>query len=203
MVRLAFFHSDLKSTLSNIDAARVLIDQGGDWDRRNRLKVYQAIYLLHIRDFKAAATLLLETMPTFTAVELIPYDDFIGLCIIAGVLTLPRKELKKKVIDSPEVIATLPSLPHLQDYTSALYESEYAKFFKALAEVEYNHLIPSVVLHQHARYYVREMRIKAYSQLLESYRSMTLKNLAEAFGVSESYIEKYVMLCISLRQRRY
>jgi len=190
MIRVGFFHGDLALTSSNIEQARILIDQGGDWDRRNRLKVYQAIYLLHIRDFKAAAVLLLDTMPTFTAVELIPYEDFIGLCIITGVLTLPRKELKKKVIDSPEVIATLPLLKHLKEYTTALYESEYSKFFKSLAEVEYNHLIPSLIINQHSRYYVREMRIKAYSQLLESYRSMTLKNLAEAFGVGETFIEK-------------
>merc|ERR1712093_945187 len=41
----------------------------------------------------------------------------------------------------------------------------------------------------HSRYYTRELRIKAYAQLLESYRSVTLKSLADAFGVSESFIE--------------
>lgn len=157
-------------------------------------------------------------MPTFTAIELIPYNDFITLCIITGVLILNRKELKSKIIDSPEVIATLSSFSssssssssstsptttstsssssssssttYLKDYTTSLYESEYSKFFKSLAEIEYNHLIPSLLLNQHARYYVREMRIKAYTQLLESYRSMTLGNLAAAFGVGETYIEK-------------
>lgn len=173
-----------------MEKAKILIDQGGDWDRRNRHKVYQGIYYLHIRDFKAGAQLLLETMPTFTATELISYEDYIGLCIIAGIIALPRKEVKKKVIEAPEVIATLSSLPHLKEYTTALYDSEYSKFFRALAEVETNFLIPSLILNQHARYYVREMRIKAYSQLLESYRSMTLRNLADAFGVGETYVEK-------------
>lgn len=42
----------------------------------------------------------------------------------------------------------------------------------------------------HYRYYVREMRIHAYSQLLESYRSLTLGYMAEAFGVSTEFIDQ-------------
>ena len=36
------------------------------------------------------------------------------------------------------------------------------------------------------------MRIQAYSQLLESYRSLTLESLGGAFGVSVEFIDKYV-----------
>lgn len=32
--------------------AKRLNDLGGDWDRRNRLKVYEAYYLLTVRDLK-------------------------------------------------------------------------------------------------------------------------------------------------------
>jgi hypothetical protein len=59
--------------------------------------------------------------------------------------------------------------------------------------VEEHHLIPSRLLSVHARYYVREMRIKAYAQLLESYRSVTMKNLSDAFGVSEEFMDAYVL----------
>ncbi|CAD6577344.1 MAG: hypothetical protein CYPHOPRED_000218 [Cyphobasidiales sp. Tagirdzhanova-0007] len=189
MIRVGFFAADFKVVSTNIEKTRDLIESGGDWDRRNRLKVYQGIYLLCIRDFKAGGTLLFDTISTFTATELISYEDFIALCIIAGVLCLPRKELKQKIIDSPEVIAVLPNLPHLQDFTSTLYNTEYAKFFRALAEVEEHHLIPNRVLEKHTRYYVKEMRIKAYAQLLESYRSVTLKSLADAFGIGERFLE--------------
>jgi 26S proteasome regulatory subunit N7 len=41
----------------------------------------------------------------------------------------------------------------------------------------------------HYRFYVREMRILAYTQLLESYRSLTLTYMAEAFGVKIDYID--------------
>ncbi len=42
----------------------------------------------------------------------------------------------------------------------------------------------------HARYYVREMRIKAYTQLLESYRSLSLPHMAKCFGVSVPFMDR-------------
>jgi len=74
-----------------------LVEEGGDWDRRNRLKAYQGLHLLSIRNFKKGGQLLLDTISTFTATELLDYDDFVVLCVLAGVLTLERKDLKKKV----------------------------------------------------------------------------------------------------------
>lgn len=59
----------------------------------------------------------------------------------------------------------------------------------ATAKLEQSLLIPSRALNPHARYYVREMRILAYSQLLESYRSLTLESLATAFGVSVTFVD--------------
>lgn len=106
----------------------------------------------------------------------------------------------------------MPEIADLADYTSSLYECQYAKFFQALgaptssrsslptllsgfpftASLEQTHLLPSRLLNPHARFYVREMRILAYSQLLESYRSLTLDSLAGAFGVSVEFVDRYV-----------
>ena len=44
--------------------------------------------------------------------------------------------------------------------------------------------------YKHYTFYVRELRIIAYNQLLESYSSLTLKYMAEAFGVSTAFIDK-------------
>lgn len=74
-----------------------LVDEGGDWDRRNRLKAYQGLYMISIRNFKLGAELLLDTISTFTATELISYDEFVLLAVLAGVLVLDRKQLKQKV----------------------------------------------------------------------------------------------------------
>ena len=45
-------------------------------------------------------------------------------------------------------------------------------------------------LYPHYAFYVREMKVKVFSQLLESYRSLTLKYMAEAFNVTEEYMDK-------------
>lgn len=57
------------------------------------------------------------------------------------------------------------------------------------AAVEEHHLLPSRLLSIHAKYYTRELRIKAYAQLLESYRSVTMDNLSAAFGVSSEWLD--------------
>ena len=48
-----------------------LVEEGGDWERRNRLKVYEAVHLLSNREFKKAAELLLESLATFTCVSIL------------------------------------------------------------------------------------------------------------------------------------
>jgi hypothetical protein len=49
----------------------------------------------------------------------------------------------------------------------------------------------SRVLAPHARFYVREMRQKAYSQLLESSSSLTIDSLSAAFGVSNEFVDRF------------
>jgi len=44
-----------------------LLEKGGDWERKNRLKVYEGIHKLIIRDFSGAATLFVDVLPTFNA----------------------------------------------------------------------------------------------------------------------------------------
>ena len=61
------------------------------------------------------------------------------------------------------------------------------------AALEQTHLKPNRLLAPHTRYYVREMRILAYNQLLESYRSLTLDSLARSFGVSIDFVDKYAL----------
>ena len=88
-------------------------------------------------------------------------------------------------------------LPILAELSKSLYDCKYDKFFLALASLEQTHLLPSRVLNPHARYYVREMRILAYAQLLESYRSLTLESMGTAFGVSVPFVDAELARFIS------
>lgn len=75
-----------------------LIEEGGDWDRRNRLKVYQGYYSMTIRDFKTSATRFLESVSTFTSYELMEYKKFVVYTVIVSMIALERTELRQKVI---------------------------------------------------------------------------------------------------------
>ncbi|CAL1705800.1 unnamed protein product [Somion occarium] len=189
LIRIGLFFGDQDLISTHLAKAEDLIEQGGDWDRRNRLKVYRGLHLLSIRQFKRGGELLLDALSTFTATELISYNDFVILTTIAGVLTLSRVDLKKKLINAPEVNQVLPDVPILSELIRNLYDSHYDKFFVALAKLEQDYLLPSRILAPHTRFYVREMRILAYSQLLESYRSLTLDSLALSFGVSVDFVD--------------
>ncbi|KAG9226449.1 hypothetical protein CCMSSC00406_0003328 [Pleurotus cornucopiae] len=189
LTRIGFFFGDHELITEHLTKAEALIEEGGDWDRRNRLKVYHGLHLLSIRQFKRGGELLLDALSTFTATELLSYNDFVALAVISCALTLSRVDLKKKIMDAAEVNQVLPEIPLLGDLVKSLYECHYDKFFVALARLEQEHLTPSRVLSPHARYYVREMRIRAYTQLLESYRSLTLDSLAAAFGVSVDFVD--------------
>ncbi|KAE8214782.1 hypothetical protein CF319_g1292 [Tilletia indica] len=196
-VRIGLFFGDTEITTVNIAKAKELVEEGGDWDRRNRLKVYEGLHLLSIRNFKQGGSLFLDALSTFTATELIDYNDFVTLTVIANMLVLKRVDLKKKLIQAPEILQVIDDIPHLRTFMTALHGGDYASFFQALAAVEQTHVLTSRVLNPHARYYTREMRIIAYAQLLESYKSLTLENMAAAFGVSVDFVDRELARFIS------
>jgi len=174
--------------VEEVAQVRHLVESGGDWDRRNRLKVYQAVQYMRTRNWKKATDLLVDTLSTFTSTELFSYTQFVSYTVVLSVLSLHRTQLKAKVLNAPEVLAVIDEVPHLRDFLNAFYHSNYALFFQALAHLQ-DQLRLDLYLGQHSRYFVREMRIKAYAQLLESYKSMQLTALASAFGVTPDFID--------------
>ncbi|EPS98950.1 hypothetical protein FOMPIDRAFT_1125161 [Fomitopsis schrenkii] len=62
LVRIGFFFGDFDMILSHLSEAEELIEKGGDWDRRNRFKVYRGLHLLSIRQFKRGGELLLDVL---------------------------------------------------------------------------------------------------------------------------------------------
>eukprot|EP00967_Tisochrysis_lutea_P091485 scaffold131370_cov33-Tisochrysis_lutea.AAC.1 len=188
-LRLCLFFDDKKLTTATIDAAKALLEEGGDWERRNRLKVYEAVFLISIRSFKKAAALLLDSVATFTATELISYNTFVLYTVTTAILALPRKELKAKVIEAPEILQVIDDIPHLADLVNGLYDCQYRRLMVALVGI-IDTLCGDRYMHAHARYYWREMRVLAYTQFLESYRSVSVSGMASSFGVSADFLDK-------------
>ncbi|XP_071082389.1 26S proteasome non-ATPase regulatory subunit 6-like [Haliotis cracherodii] len=189
LIRLGLFYMDHDIITKNLEKAQSLIDEGGDWDRRNRLKVYRGIYNMSIRDFKNAANLFLDTIATFTSYELMDYHMFVTYTVFCSMIALERPDLREKVVKGSEILEVLHSLPDIRSYLFSLYDCHYGDFFRALAAVE-EIMKSDRYLCPHFRFYVREMRIMAYAQLLESYRSLTLDYMADAFGVTVDFMDR-------------
>jgi 26S proteasome regulatory subunit N7 len=98
---------------------------GGDWERKNRLKVYEGLHAMATRDFKAAATLFLDSLSTFGATELCTYNDFVFYTVVTAIVALDRVALKQHVVDAPEILAVLGEMPHLELFLNGLYTCKY------------------------------------------------------------------------------
>ncbi|KAK3699034.1 proteasome regulatory particle subunit [Vermiconidia calcicola] len=255
IIRIGLFFDDKLLVKKNIDRAGLLVESGGDWDRRNRLKAYQGLHLLTIRAHNLAAPLLLDSLSTFTSTELCPYSSLVVYATLAGAVSLPRRDFKSKVVDAPEIRAIFGSdaetdrLSALAGSASAgpgegdehaadtemseatttpkptavnlttlargsadaeaqalaepvmdfrplasmiqsLYSGTYTTFFTSLAAVEQHFLTTDRFLYEHRTWYVREMRLRAYAQLLASYKVVSLESMARSFGVSVEWLDR-------------
>lgn len=247
---MGLFYGDKLLVKKEVERAKTLVESGGDWDRRNRLKAYEGLYLLTVRSYNLAAPLLLDSLSTFTSYELCTYSNLVVYSVLAGSVSLKRVDFKSKVVDAPEIKAILGSgedkfmalsgaisagpgvdasaadaenqpsaaktkavnlttLGNSSDQPEAemdvdfsplatlifsLYEGHYKHFFQSLASVEEQFLTQDRYLHEHKNWFIREMRLRAYQQLLQSYRVVGLDSMANQFGVTVDFLDRYVPL---------
>ncbi|KAH8904314.1 PCI-domain-containing protein [Coniochaeta sp. PMI_546] len=246
IIRVGLFFGDKLLVKKHVERAKTLVESGGDWDRRNRLKAYEGLYLLTVRSYNLAAPLLLDSLSTFTSYELCTYSNLVVYSVLAGSVSLKRVDFKSKVVDAPEIKAilgdgedkllalsgaisagpgadagsqdaeTAPSASRaavvnlttlgsstdqpeaemavdfspLAQLVSSLYTGRYKLFFQALAAVEEQFLNVDRYLHEHKNWFVREMRLRAYQQLLQSYRVVGLESMANDFGVTVDFLDR-------------
>ncbi|KAK8488953.1 hypothetical protein V6N13_060927 [Hibiscus sabdariffa] len=187
-LQIGFFYMDLDLISKSIDKAKSLFEEGGDWERKNRLKVYEGLFCMATRNFKKATNLFLDSISTFTTYELFPYETFIFYTVLTSIISLDRVSLKQKVVDAPEILTVIGKIPHLSEFLNSLYNCQYKSFFLAFAGLT-EQIKLDRYLHPHFRFYMREVRTVVYSQFLESYKSVTIEAMAKAFGVSVEFID--------------
>ena len=66
ILRMQIFYDDWHGVKGSIEKTKKLFEEGGDWERKNRLKVYESLYLMSTRCFKQAADRFLDSIATFT-----------------------------------------------------------------------------------------------------------------------------------------
>lgn len=98
VLRLSFFFDDRALTTRTLAVIHDILLQGsGDWDRRNRLKVYESLHCMRQRDFEKAANGFLSSLATFDSEEIMSFEQLVEYCLIMGVFALDRVKLKEKV----------------------------------------------------------------------------------------------------------
>lgn len=142
-----------------------------------------------MRDFKKASDLFVSSIATFTASELLDFKNFVFYSVILGLLCQDRKMIKKEIIHSPDVLAVNRDIPHLKEFSESFYNCDYHTFFRAFIEIT-TQVSNDVYMKDHAQFFTKEMRLVAYKQYLESFKSVTIENMATAFGVSNDFIDR-------------
>jgi 26S proteasome regulatory subunit N7 len=78
---------DIDSVKKDVEKCKVLLDEGADWDKKNKLKIFEGVFCMMSRDFKTAAELFLSSVATFTCTELMEYKDFAFYAVITALVT--------------------------------------------------------------------------------------------------------------------
>ena len=193
---IGLLQKDLDLLKEYLEKIKDLLKEGGDWEKKNRLKVYEGLYLLFNRNFKEAGKNFLDALMTFTSYELFDFKTFVFYTAVINIISVDRKTLKEKIIDNSDVLSCINDIPHLQAFLNTFYDGEYEKFFKELYFI-IQVLKKDFYLSKHYNYYINEMRVKVYSQFLQSYKTVTMDNMAKVFGVSTNFIDRELSNFIS------
>ena len=193
---IGLLQKDLDLLKEYLEKIKDLLKEGGDWEKKNRLKVYEGLYLLFNRNFKEAGKNFLDALMTFTSYELFDFKTFVFYTAVINIISVDRKTLKEKIIDNSDVLSCINDIPHLQSFLNTFYDGEYEKFFKELYFI-IQVLKKDFYLSKHYNYYINEMRVKVYSQFLQSYKTVTMDNMAKVFGVSTNFIDRELSNFIS------
>ena len=156
-----FKKQDINLISKDIATCTKLIEDGADWEKRNKLKIFEGVYCMMIRDFKKASGLFVSSIATFTALEVMTFKDFIFYTVILALLTEDRKVLKKEIIHCPDILAVNREIPHLKVFSESFYNCDYKTFFQAFIEI-CDAVSKDTYLQDHAQYYTKEMRLVAY-----------------------------------------
>merc|ERR1712087_845729 len=181
-LKLALRYGDLTQVGKLLHDNTALFASGGDWERKNRLKVYEAVHKMAVRKFSDA--------------ELLDFPTLVYYTVVTCVCALDRPTIKTRVMDSPEVRTVIGEQPSLQTLLSSFYECRYKELLTALCEVT-DSLGRDVYLRPHAKYVFREVRVRAYAQFLTAYKSVTMSRMAEQFGVSDAFLDEELCTLIA------
>lgn len=94
------------------------------------------------------------------------------------------------------MLAVINEIPNIAGLVNSLYDCRYCDFMNAIVELN-GQLEDDRYFSTHVRYLIRELRILAYTQFLDAYKSVVLSTMATAFGVGVPFLDKELSRFIS------
>lgn len=189
LLRIGFVFGERQLVKKNLQTAREEMEKGGDWERRNKLKVFEGVDLMLTRNFNEASKLFLGVLATFPTCALLTFEKFIFYSCLLALLCCDRQTLKEQVVLAPPVLEGADD--DMKGLLNAFYSAKYKDFMTYLVPVA-KRVKRDIYLSRHYYYFIRSIRLRAYKQFLEPYKTVTISNMALAFGVSPQFIEEEV-----------
>lgn len=202
-IRMGVILRNKRLVEDNIVLAEDVYCRGSDWDRRNKYKVYKAVYSMMKTRFAEAAILFSEALPSFESPEIISYPRAVLYLMFCGLLTFDRKDINNRILECSEVLSSgevygsADKERHGEwgevlrglELARCLFDCNYCDFMGSLhafcASVQ-----DDVFVGRFVDFFCKEMKLRAYRQILESYQSMSLGVMAKTFGVDVGFVER-------------
>lgn len=200
IVQAYFKQGEARKFAECLETCKRLNEEGGDWEKKNKLLVYEGMWLLMKRDLGGAARVFLSCVNTFNAPEILDFRRLVFYGVALGMVSLPRQDVKKRILDNSEVVAVLREDPLLEGFLDALYHRKYRAYFPALVRLAEQRIDADPFLAAHRNYYVRLARLVVYSQYLESYKTVRLDKMAADFGFSVAFLDRELFHFIASRK---
>ena len=182
---------------STFEKCKNLNQDDGDWEKKNKLNIYEGIIEILRRNLRQAAFLFIGSINTFNATEIISFETLVCYSSILGLITLGRKEFKEKIINSSEVLGVYLDNTSMSDFVESIYYGKYSQVFTQLLKLNDTVLTSDRFLKVHRKFIVRQLRIKIFTQYLQSYKTVKLDRMAQDFGVSANFLDEELYSLIS------
>ncbi|CAN0498046.1 unnamed protein product, partial [Discosporangium mesarthrocarpum] len=88
-----------------------------------------------------------------------------------------------------KVLAVINEIPNISRLVNSLYDCDYRSFMECVVELN-GQLLRDRFMAQHSGYLVRELRMLAYTQFLDAYKSVILSTMATSFGLGVDFLDR-------------
>lgn len=160
-----------------------------DWDRKNKLKTYYALYLLNKGAVKESAYIFSDCLSTFNSDELFSFEKASLYAIFTGLITFSRINFENVIFKNSDILEIKNKIPDNINMMSTYVKGDYNFFFQNLVNFTEKN-IDDPFLKNRMNFFIKKIKSKIYKQIFDSYLNIKISKISEMFRISEKYIER-------------